>query len=269
MSIATVLLLWGCTKDAEPELTEKVVVEAFLFEGEPVDHIYLTKMVPFGGKDTTPEPINDAVVRINWKGDIYALEPNGGDSGYYQYTGTDLQVVEGDQYEIEVDYFDQTASGSTLVPSEPQDFSISKDTMEIPEFDLGSIFDTADVTNLFDTIRLSWRAEPNAYFYVVIQNIEENLEQILPDFIAGELVDFFIFSTPFQGNSYLINELDLTHYGDHQYNVYKINQEYVDLFTSLNQDSRTLNEPNSNILNGLGVFSAFNAKTGTFHVKKP
>jgi len=39
--------------------------------------------------------------------------------------------------------------------------------------------------------------------------------------------------------------------------LYRVNQEYVDLYKSRDQDSRNLNEPLTNIENGLGIFSAF------------
>jgi hypothetical protein len=35
----------------------------------------------------------------------------------------------------------------------------------------------------------------------------------------------------------------------------------VNLYSSLNQDSRELNEPYSNVTNGLGIFTAFNSDT--------
>lgn len=40
-----------------------------------------------------------------------------------------------------------------------------------------------------------------------------------------------------------------------------VNDEYVNLYNSLNQDSRELNEPYTNIQNGLGIFTAFNSDT--------
>ena len=39
--------------------------------------------------------------------------------------------------------------------------------------------------------------------------------------------------------------------------LYRVNQEYADLYEGRVQDSRDLNEPPSNIVGGLGVFSAF------------
>ena len=40
----------------------------------------------------------------------------------------------------------------------------------------------------------------------------------------------------------------------------------ADLYESREQDSRDLNEPLTNISNGLGVFSAFNSQTALFEV---
>ncbi|MFC1529786.1 hypothetical protein ACFL6R_03610 [Gemmatimonadota bacterium] len=56
----------------------------------------------------------------------------------------------------------------------------------------------------------------------------------------------------------------LTHYGEHLVRIYRINQEYADLYGSRQQDTRDLNEPLTNIQNGLGVFSAFNSTEFTF-----
>ena len=53
----------------------------------------------------------------------------------------------------------------------------------------------------------------------------------------------------------------IEHLGKHEIKVYKVNQEYVDLYESREQDSRDLNEPLTNIEGGLGVFSAFNYET--------
>jgi len=44
-----------------------------------------------------------------------------------------------------------------------------------------------------------------------------------------------------------------------QTRVYKVNQEYADLFVFGTQDSRNLNEPLTNIKNGLGIFAGFSS----------
>ena len=49
--------------------------------------------------------------------------------------------------------------------------------------------------------------------------------------------------------------------------LYRVNEEYADLYEGLNQDSRDLNEPPSNVRGALGVFSAFSADSAFFEVR--
>ena len=60
--------------------------------------------------------------------------------------------------------------------------------------------------------------------------------------------------------------LTLTHFGNHRLRLYRINDEYADLYEGLDQDSRDLNEPPSNIVGALGIFSAFSADSAFFRV---
>jgi hypothetical protein len=47
-----------------------------------------------------------------------------------------------------------------------------------------------------------------------------------------------------------------------------VNKEYEDLFNNLEQDSRDLNEPPSNITGALGIFTAFAADSVFFEIVK-
>src|SRR5690606_21746760 len=102
-------------------------------------------------------------------------------------------------------------------------------------------------------------------YYIVAENIEPVKERIYPDFIS-ELTSFFFQTLPTTESSYTFFDLDFVHFGRHQIRVYKVNTEYVDLFTSFNQDSRTQAEPLTNVVNGLGVFTAVNYTTVDLYV---
>lgn len=54
----------------------------------------------------------------------------------------------------------------------------------------------------------------------------------------------------------------------HEAEVYRVNGEYAQVYENRTQDSRDLNEPPSNIRNGLGVFSAFNSLSVSFEVAR-
>jgi hypothetical protein len=106
-----------------------------------------------------------------------------------------------------------------------------------------------------------------ALFYVVIDNIEETPVQVDSGFPGGFRPSRFI-SSPTNLNEYSISRMDVRYYGTYEVKVYRVNQEYADLYGSRQQDSRDLNEPLSNIENGLGIFSAFNSVAVCFKAVK-
>ena len=55
-------------------------------------------------------------------------------------------------------------------------------------------------------------------------------------------------------------------YGRHKVTIYKVNEEYALLYETSEQDSRDLNEPYTNINNGLGIFSGFASQEFYFSV---
>ena len=57
-------------------------------------------------------------------------------------------------------------------------------------------------------------------------------------------------------------------YGRHRARVYRVNEEYVDLFKFGEQDPTRLSEPPTNIENGLGIFTAFNSVSLDFQVSR-
>ena len=251
----------SCKKEIDdPDLLNKVVLEGYIFANEPVDDIHLTQLLRFGGEDTIPQPINDADVKIIWKAVSYQLKPSGGDSGYYYYPGNDLQILEGESYRIEIDYFNKLTSGETVVPPPPTGVNLSADTTEFSKIPPFNIYISDD------SLKVSWDNTNAAYYYVVIKNIDPNPVPLYPGFNFGSLISTFLFTRPTQEDNYEILDYYITHFGKHQVRVYRVNQEYVDLFTSLDQDSRTLNEPITNMNNGLGVFAAFNSDTVDFYV---
>ena len=75
-------------------------------------------------------------------------------------------------------------------------------------------------------------------------------------------------SRPTRESSYQINFGEIAYWGKYVVKVYRVNQEYADLYENLEQDSRDLNEPPTNIKNGLGIFSAFHSQNVYFNVEK-
>lgn len=180
-----------------------------------------------------------------------------------------MTVNAGDEFRIEVKYQAHDVYAATKVPEAPKKVTISKSTLRFPDFD--TIWELRQQGVSMDSIRASstltvtWEQEPDALYYVVVENVDENPVEVESQFGRGP--SRFI-SRPMTTGEYTVNGMMLTHLGRHRVKVYRVNQEYADLYQSRNQDSRDLNEPLTNIVNGLGVFSAFNSDSVFFDLKR-
>lgn len=262
IALAGILGLVNCTNDSLLDLDfEQVVIRAYLYAGESVTDIQITSTLALGSEDTLAPPVNDARVSLFKDGSEYKLRPDPEKNGYYFYDGSNLLVEPDDLFEIKVDYFGEVASGTTVVPQPPQNITSSSNVLMIPTGFIGFNQDS------ISQIQIRWDQKPDALYFVTIDNTEHNPEQISfggrfqgP---AGQSPRRFI-SVPRSSNEYQIARFNLTHYGRHLVRVYHVNQEYADLYISRQQDSRDLNEPLTNIHNGLGVFSAFSSDSVIF-----
>ncbi len=261
------IFILSCSEEAPVAVDDDlVVVRGYVYAGEPVTDIQVTETLMLGVEDTIAPPINDADVVILKNDQRYVLIPSAGDNGYYHYDGDDLIIETGDQIGIEVKHKEQMAIGWTSVPDAPVKVSISKTTLMLPDRETMQELRQQGVSR--DSLRKSmelmveWEQAPEALYYVVIENIDANPTAIEINF-RGPGPRRFI-SAPIPSDKYRVNAMMMTHYGDHVARVYRVNQEYADLYESRNQDSRDLNEPLTNISGGLGVFSGFNSTTVEF-----
>lgn len=263
-------LTLSCSEESifDPEV-EQVVIQAYLFAGEDITNIRVTHTFPLGDDSLSTIGINDATVQLLHNDDVYDLTVSEGDSGYYHYTGDDLIIQENEDYHIEIDYKGIFSSANTSVPEKPENLLSSGTSISIPE-DYSPKYFVLDSSK--HLIELSWDGEPDGLYFISIKNIEENPDSIVFLFGSGgggmKMGKKGFISEPTSATSYTIQFQVLEFYGRHEIKVYTINQEYADLYISRQQDSRDLNEPISNIENGLGVFSAFSGVSLYFEAIK-
>lgn len=258
--VASLAALSGCDS-ASPLLPEKelLVVRAYLYAGEPVADVQLTSTFALTSDDATDRPINDAKVSLEKAGKIYPLTASPGDSGYYHYAGDYLAVQAGDRFKISVEHNGQLATGETIIPAPPQNVSLTQNEILI---DASTPFDTSSIT-------VSWQGE-NTFYFVVVENLEASPTPIdQSSFPGGPRAQLKTFrSRPIRENRFSIQRVDLTYFGAHRAKVYKVNREYANLYAFGQQDSRHLNEPETNIKNGLGVFAGFSSAAVGFIVRQ-
>ena len=260
----------GCEEDGSNSVQELIVLEGYLFQGEPVDSIHLTKAVSFESGDTIYPPVTNAEVEITWNDIQYELDNIG--NGYYSYNGDALSIVEGQRYIISVISDGIELSATTNVPSVPTGIELSDTIIYVDTTFAFGFPGQADIED--SGIIVSWNNPDNSYFYILLENTDTSSADIVydtGDFPGGELpsgrMGMFSFrSEPFQGNEYRINSRSLEKYGRHRLKIYRVNQEYADLYENRNQDSRSLSEPLTNVKNGLGIFTAFSYAEVFFYV---
>lgn len=259
MTIAiAAMALHGCDSSS-PLLPEReaLVVRAYLYAGEPVADVQLATTYALTSDAAGGAPINDAAVRLEKNGASYSLARSAGDSGYYHYPGADLFVQAGDHFRIVVERANALTTGETTIPAPPRHLKISQNEFVIAA---NAPFDTSSLT-------ITWEGEDTFYF-VVIENLETAPEPTGATPFPGRGIQTFR-SRPMRERSYGIRSFDLRYYGEHRARVYKVNQEYAELYAFDQQDSRHLNEPRTNIKNGLGIFAGFSSAEIHFRVVKP
>jgi len=265
LSLFGILAIQHCTEES-PLISENesVVVQAYLYAGEPVDDIRLTVTLPLDADtDAVPLPITTATVRLIKNNIAYELRAMSANEGYYEYPDSDLTVEAGDQFRLEIEYNFQTIWAYTTVPEEPVDVELSDTVITVPDFtDFESMRGWIE-SDSSQNLTLTWENDSTQFFYVNMENTDSNPVEIENSFGDRQ---FRWVTRPINDNHYSIQAMQFSYLGHYRLILYRVNQEYVDLYESRNQDSRDLNEPLTNICNGLGIFTAFNSVSKTFLV---
>jgi len=254
--LALVSALAGCAGTEPTAATATLpVVQAYLYAGEPVTAVRVTSTVGIGASDTVGVPVNDATVTLARGGVSYALIASAGDSGYYHYPDTDLVIAVGDTFDLRVEALDRVATARAIVPEPPSALTLSDAELVVPTF--GGGFDPEDFT-----LVARWPNDAGELYFVVTQNIEAS-----PTDIATPGPRFRFTAPPTAADSAVVIAFSFTQYGRHRLTLYRVNSEYAALYESRNQDSRDLNEPATNLIGGLGVFTAFSSRSAEFTVR--
>lgn len=245
----------------------RVVLEAYIYQGKKVQNVKLSSMISFGNDSTGGAPISDALMVLESAAKSWALLENDSIPGLY-YLLDDLEFNPGDTYKLTASSDENEISATTVIPEAPPVILLSVDSIGIKQ--AHDMMDIRDI-EMPDPLELTWDNPELEYYFFRIQNIETSAELIRPEppddmpFARGGFA-FQMDTRPVNDASYRIEMQGLTHYGTHRIIVYSVNDEYVQLYNSQDQDSRELNEPFSNVENGLGIFTAFSSDTLYFEV---
>lgn len=247
------------------------VVEAFLYAGEPINDIRIKTTYPLTEEEDTSVPINDAEVTLIKEGQRFALVASGED-GFYHYPNSDVTVETDDVFELEVKYSGIMATAETTVPTPTTGLQLSQDSLFVPTLPFSAGVDSirATIGNFLSnsSIEATWDNPNEDLYFLVVESVSDTLDPIFPTQVVEALARFRFVSEPTDAASFTFLAGTLESFGTYTTKVYHINREYADLYENREQDSRDLNEPPSNVVNALGVFSAFNSQEAFFEVAR-
>lgn len=255
-------LLSACFEsDLEFEDQYEPVVEAYLNVGKELENVNLSSMISFGADSLVSEKITNAALVLEGEADSWMLVHNDSVPGQYYLENTPV-LSPGESYKLQIEIDDEILAAQTVIPDDPPPVTMSSTSLYIPYVE-----DMMDFRNLEmpDPVELTWDNPEAKYYFLDIQNIESYPLSIMPDppddRPAPGGFAFQMITEPTNDNFYAIEPRQLEYFGTHRIVFTSVNEEYVFLYNSLNQDSRELNEPYSNVENGLGIFTAFNSDT--------
>ncbi len=263
-----VFVLKGCFDTSlEFEDQYRTVVEAYIYKDKAINNIKLSSMISFGADTTGGQGITDAIVMMERNNESWLLQHTSENPGSY-FIDEEVLITPGDTFKLVVERGEEVITAKTIVPLNPSSVNMSTSSIGFPK-----VYDMREFKNMVlpDPIELTWSNPGSDYYFFRIQNIETFEDPILPDlpehskFSTGGFL-FQMDTRPTNDNYSSISVRELTYYGTHRIIIYRVNEEYVYLYNSQDQDSRELNEPYTNVENGLGIFTAFNSDTLYFEV---
>ncbi len=262
---ALLLLIFGCQSNPVIPESTQIVLQAYLYEGQPINAIIVMLSNPLSSPDTVNTPVSNATVFLIKNGTQYQLTPSPQNAGNYYYSGTDLQVQSGDQFEIAVTYNGTTATAVTVVPGKPLGLSLNTSTVIFAEDTVATRFGGGTFARLTtsDSVIISWSNPSQLPYYVVVESNDSTRQPLTSDSLGNFNFARRFVAEPTTNNYYRVPQTDFNYTGKYEITLYRVNQEYVNLYASRQQDSRSLNEPLTNVNNGLGIFTAF-ASDSTF-----
>ncbi len=253
---------------------QTAVVQAYLFAGQPVDSVRITQSFSYARENTDLITLEDLEVAISDGSETFPL--------YHKNEGTYQNIAlipeNGKTYNLTFLHNGETVSSETFVP-EKREVTISETSIGLEKVEAttgfpgggppGGGFGGGDD----EAIEVIWDNPTGDYYYVVVENIEENPEFVndrLAQFQAnGNARRFFRITEPEISDFHAVNaRRDLTQFGTYQIIVYRVNPEYAALYETSGSSSVTISQPPNNIENGLGIFTGISSDTVYLEVVK-
>jgi hypothetical protein len=254
------ILVTGCTRESSTAFTDFPVIEAYLEPGNSIV-VQVSRQVPFLDNVTySADDINNLAITITHNDTSYLLEPL--DSG--RYTNTQLNLSEGDEFNLSFTFDSRNISAYTYIPAKPANLAQSATKIYVPRMDSLSGPPSGTMSN---PVEITWDNEDASYYLMVVENIEETPDPI-SDFGDEEPPGNRFRKSPTNSNSEMLRTFDFQYFGKHRIILYHVLPDYATLYEQNSSSSLNLTNPSSSITNGYGIFTGLNSDTLYILVKE-
>ena len=261
ITILFAILLSACeTDDTITQVAyRKPIVECFINSEVDTITIKFSEMIQYLGEDD--DSLADPIIGLN----VYVMKSES-DSilleekkpGVYQSSFSEIGASIGDSIRFSTYIDNYRLSSDTWLPPKPTSIDINDDIIYIdPDNRMGMMMNS-DLT-------LSWDNPEEAFYYISMENLESDPVPV-NEMVEG--MPTLRQTPPSQGDQYEIRIRNIMYFGTYRVILFRVNQEFANLFDNPTMSPVSLTEPPSNIKNGLGIFTAFSTDTVFFEVKE-
>lgn len=273
ITLTTLLLISACSDDiTDIESSVTPVISGYLYAGHTIDSMRVTASNRYGGS-TELVTLDDLEISVSDSTFTYTLTSIG--NGYYRLPAVD--ILNNESYTLSFEWNNSTVEATTFVPAINQ-VTISDTTLDREQesggFGPGGGGGFNPGQQNADNIELSWDNSNGDYYFVLIENLEEDAEYIntfFADLInqGDTLRRPFIRTEPEIVDFHIVDSRrDIQQFGRHQVVIYRLNAEYAALYETIGSSSLSLTPPPTNVENGLGIFTGISTDTVYFEVRK-
>jgi hypothetical protein len=219
--------------DYAENVSQVVVDGVFLPQEVPV--IILNSLGDIDGVNQVP--VTDARVAVYSDDKLYNFSLAEGNQGAYIYSGNDLEIIAGKNYQLEINYKGNVLFAEATIP------------YPVKDVELNVLTDRQDT--LAGYIDVSWNSSDNSYFYTTLG---------CDSLLSGNDCSYFCSPNfPFSECNLFLDTKELVEGNYYKLTIYSMTEEYAQYCYGSPDYGYT-----GNIENGYGIFTGINLKSISF-----
>jgi hypothetical protein len=243
------LMISACKKNsADLNAVNKPVVEAYLVAGQPLSlKVYQQKALT----DTATYGAALTGLSINVSNGAQTVKLTESASGTYTYSDATF-IAAGKTYTMQFTYDNFAVSASTIMPAKPVGFALSDSVFHIPN--------TID-QSYNDKVRgtITWTNPDSLQHMILFRNTDDEPAEVIS--VRSNRKASFEVNTE-RTSIYNLTQTSFKYYGHYKVILLRVNNEYINILTSnTSGSSQNLVNTPTNVVNGLGIFTAMQADT--------